>query len=163
MTQTELLKQTKDEILALLREVNRPGIDRVIWYLNESTFFCLDGFTFPKELDNSLSPELKEILDSIKYDDLLKQFQDQLRRLRKDQHQQWLKALRNYSLQDMAHLAKNLISMTSFERHMTFSQEGVGAPVDVAVISKNNGFTWLNRKSWYHHKDVGGRYGKLGV
>ena len=35
--------------------------------------------------------------------------------------------------------------------------------IDVAVISKNDGFTWLNRKSWYHHKDVGGRYGKLGV
>ena len=30
-------------------------------------------------------------------------------------------------------------------------------------ICKTDGFTWLNRKSWYHHKDVGGRYGKLGV
>ena len=42
MTQTELVKQTKNEILALLREINRPGIDRVIWYLNESTFFKED-------------------------------------------------------------------------------------------------------------------------
>ena len=73
------------------------------------------------------------------------------------------KALRNYSIQDMAHLAENLIAMTSFERHMTFSEEGVGGPIDLAVITKNNGFTWLNRKSWYHHKDVGGRYGKFGV
>ena len=39
MTQTELVNQTKEEILALLQEINRPGIDKVIWYLNESTFF----------------------------------------------------------------------------------------------------------------------------
>jgi hypothetical protein len=30
-------------------------------------------------------------------------------------------------------------------------------------INKTDGFTWLNRKSWYHHKDVGGQYVKLGV
>ena len=30
MTQTELVEQTKDEILALLREINRPGIKNVI-------------------------------------------------------------------------------------------------------------------------------------
>jgi hypothetical protein len=46
---------------------------------------------------------------------------------------------------------------------MTFSPEGVGGPIDLAVITKNEGFTWLNRKSWYHHKDVGGQYGKFGV
>ena len=49
MTQTELVEHTKDEILALLREINRPGIDKVIWYLNESTFFkedCNSHHTF---------------------------------------------------------------------------------------------------------------------
>ena len=39
MTQTELVEQTKDEILALLREINRPGIKNVIRYLQKSTFF----------------------------------------------------------------------------------------------------------------------------
>jgi hypothetical protein len=63
----------------------------------------------------------------------------------------------------MAALAESLIDLTGFHRILTFQQEGVGGPVDVAVISKNDGFVWLNRKSWYHHKDVGGRYGKLGV
>ena len=49
LTQTELIEQTKDEILTLLREINRPGIDKVIWYLNESTFFkeyCNSHHTF---------------------------------------------------------------------------------------------------------------------
>ena len=39
MTQIELVKQTKDEILTLLGEINRPGIKNVIRYLQKSTFF----------------------------------------------------------------------------------------------------------------------------
>ena len=39
MTQEAVVNQTKEEILALLQEINRPGIDKVIWYLTESTFF----------------------------------------------------------------------------------------------------------------------------
>ena len=113
------------------------------------------------------SPEqrnaLEKILDGVKYKDLIRQFQRFGKNLRATERGQWLKALRDYDLQDMARLAENLIAMTSFERHMTFSPEGVGGPIDLAVITKNEGFTWLNRTSWYHHKDVGGRYGKFGV
>ena len=39
MTQEEIVKSSKEEILSLLRGVNRRGIDKVIWYLNKSTFF----------------------------------------------------------------------------------------------------------------------------
>ena len=109
------------------------------------------------------SEEIDAILNKVKYSDLVRQFKQYGKRIQDEERRQWLKALHDYSLQDMAHLAENLIDMTSFERHMTFSQEGVGGPIDLAVITKNNGFTWLNRKSWYHHKDVGGRYGKFGV
>ena len=38
-TQEHMLKNTKDEILSLLQEINRPGIDNVIQYLQKSTFF----------------------------------------------------------------------------------------------------------------------------
>ena len=109
------------------------------------------------------SEEIDAILNKVKYSDLVRQFKQYGKRIQEEERRQWLKALHDYNLQDMAHLAENLIAMTNFERHMTFSQEGVGGPIDLAVITKNNGFTWLNRKSWYHHKDVGGQYGKLGV
>ncbi len=109
------------------------------------------------------SEEIDAILNKVKSNDLIRQFTQYGKRIQEEERRQWLKALHNYSVQDMAHLAENLIAMTSFERHMKFSQEGVGGPIDLAVITKNDGFTWLNRKSWYHHKDVGGRYGKFGV
>lgn len=109
------------------------------------------------------SEEIEAILNKVKLNDLTRKFKQYGKRILVEERRQWLKALNNYSVQDMANLAENLIAMTSFERHMTFSQESVGGPIDLAVITKNNGFTWLNRKSWYHHKDVGGRYGKFGV
>ena len=54
----------------------------------------------------------------------------------------------------MAALADSLIDLTGFQRILTFSQEGVGGTVDLAVISKADGFTWIRRKNWYH-KDNG--------
>ena len=109
------------------------------------------------------SEEINAIINKVKSSDLIRQFKQYGDHIRETERRQWLKALHDYSLQDMAQLAENLIAMTSFDRHMKFSPEGVGGPIDLAVITKNNGFTWLNRKSWYHHKDVGGRYGKFGV
>ena len=39
MTQEELVNSAKEEILSLLKGINRPGIDKVVWYLNASTYF----------------------------------------------------------------------------------------------------------------------------
>ena len=39
MNQEELIKKTKEDILALLQGINRPGIDNVIKYLKESSYF----------------------------------------------------------------------------------------------------------------------------
>ena len=113
--------------------------------------------------DNINFLDFSEKLQEVKADDLSRNVFRQVNRLLDNNQRQWEKALENYDLQSMAALAESLIDLTGFHRILTFQQEGVGGPVDVAVISKNDGFTWLNRKSWYHHKDVGGQYGKLGV
>lgn len=49
MDKNDFLKKTKEEILSLLNDVKRPGIDKVMRYLNESTFFsakCHTHHTF---------------------------------------------------------------------------------------------------------------------
>ena len=113
--------------------------------------------------DNINFLDFSEKLQEVKADDLSRNVFRQVNRFLDNNQRQWEKALENYDLQSMAALAESLIDLTGFHRILTFQQEGVGGPVDVAVISKTDGFTWLNRKSWYHHKDVGGQYGKLGV
>ena len=49
----------------------------------------------------------------------------------------------SFAVEDMADMAESLISITNLQRHITASEESVGGPVDVAVITKADGFVWL--------------------
>lgn len=99
--------------------------------------------------------EFNDLLDEVESDDLHKKFTREAGRLQNAKQRKWEKALERYDLEEMATLADSLINLTEFHRILTFSQEGVGGLVDLAVISRNEGFTWLRRKSWYN-KDNGG-------
>lgn len=107
--------------------------------------------------------EFLQMLAEVEYDDLIVRYNKNIIRLLDKNQREWEKTLENYDMKSMASLAQSLIELTGFHRILTFEQEGVGGPVDVAVITKNDGFTWLNRKSWYHHKDVNGMYGSMGI
>lgn len=107
--------------------------------------------------------DFQMMLQDVRIDDLDKKFVNANVRYLDKKQRKWEKNLEDYDLLAMAALAQSLIDLTGFHRILTFSQEGVGGPVDLAVITKNEGFTWLSRKSWYHHKDIGGHYGILGV
>lgn len=50
---------------------------------------------------------------------------------------------------ELASLAETLVHLTSVKRRVSFDAETVGGPVDVAVISKGDGFTWLKRKYYF--------------
>lgn len=86
-----------------------------------------------------------------------------IRMIRRANRDRWVKDLEEYDVKSMAELALTLIDLTGLQRILAFKQEGVGGDVDLAVITKTEGFTWLSRKSWYHHKDINGRYGSMGV
>ena len=60
-----------------------------------------------------------------------------------------LESVRLFSKEDLAELAESLIYLTYLKRRMTFAQETVSKPVDVAVISKGDGFIWIKRKFYF--------------
>lgn len=76
--------------------------------------------------------------------------------------QQWLDTVKDYSLQKMAGLAETLIRATELYQNIMFQDETVGGLIDLAVITREDGFQWLNRKSWYE-PSKGGQYGKFGI
>ena len=49
--------------------------------------------------------------------------------------------------EDLATMAESLVSLTSLKRHVSSEEETVGGPVDVAVVSKGDGFIWVKSKS----------------
>ncbi len=50
---------------------------------------------------------------------------------------------------ELAAMAEALVSLTSFKRKVTMESETVGGPIDVAVISKGDGFVWIKRKHYF--------------
>ena len=50
---------------------------------------------------------------------------------------------------ELAVMAETLVNLTSFKRKVTPESETVGGPVDVAVISKGDGFVWIKRKHYF--------------
>jgi hypothetical protein len=51
--------------------------------------------------------------------------------------------------EELAHLAESLVNLTSFKRRVSLDHESVGGPIDVAVISKGDGFVWIKRKHYF--------------
>lgn len=52
-------------------------------------------------------------------------------------------ALEFFNLEEMAKMAENLIAVTNLQRHISSSEESVGGPIEVAVITKTGGFKWV--------------------
>lgn len=50
---------------------------------------------------------------------------------------------------ELAAMAESLVSLTSFKRRVTIEAETVGGPIDVAIISKGDGFIWIKRKHYF--------------
>lgn len=53
---------------------------------------------------------------------------------------------------ELAAMAEALVSLTSVKRKMSLELETVGGPVDLAVISKGDGFVWIKRKHYFDPK-----------
>ena len=53
------------------------------------------------------------------------------------------------SKEDLAEMAESLIYLTFLKRRTSSSEESVGGPIDVAIISKGDGFIWKNRKHYF--------------
>lgn len=51
--------------------------------------------------------------------------------------------------EDLADMAESLVRMTCLKRHVTTDEETVGGPVDVAIVTKGDGFIWKKRKHYF--------------
>lgn len=57
--------------------------------------------------------------------------------------------IRSMPKQELSTLAASLVEITSLKRKVSREQESVGGEVDVAVISKSEGFIWIKRKHYF--------------
>lgn len=50
---------------------------------------------------------------------------------------------------ELSAMAESLVALTSFKRKVSIGPETVAGPIDVAVISKGDGFVWIKRKHYF--------------
>ena len=63
-----------------------------------------------------------------------------------------LEMVRLMPKQEMADLAEALVNITIIKGKASHGQETVGGPIDVAVISRHEGFVWVKRKHYFDPK-----------
>ena len=107
--------------------------------------------------DRSDADRYREHLQRVK-STLLEDFDDNLERFLKDRHREAIMSVVELlPKEELADMVESLVSLTSLKRRMTPGAETVGGPVDVAVLSKGDGFVWIKRKH-YFPKELNVRY-----
>ena len=77
---------------------------------------------------------------------LFEEFINQL----KDEHaNHLLDSISALPKEELSNLAESLINITSLKRKIGSDLETVGGPVDVAIITKGDGFIWTKRKHYF--------------
>lgn len=99
---------------------------------------------------NGISNVITTKLRSIDVEAVSKQFVDSFEEeKRKIYTNPLLNTIIALNKEDLASLAESLVSLTSVVRRISPSEETVGGPIDVAIISKGDGFIWKNRKHYF--------------
>ncbi len=89
--------------------------------------------------------EIKRILDMIREEYI----SDAAPRLQREFREEFERTIALMPKQELIELAEALINITAVERKATASEGAVGGPIDVAFISKHEGFVWIKRKHYF--------------
>lgn len=96
------------------------------------------------------SPVLAESIRNIDIGALVSEYQAKLLEAKQINYiNPLMDAVSNLSKEDLAEMAESLIYLTYLQKRITFAAEDVGGDVDVAVISKGDGFIWIKRKHYF--------------
>lgn len=97
-----------------------------------------------------VNESLSKIINSIDYAPVINSFTSTIMKFKQEKViSPLIQTVACMGKEDIAELAENLIYVTSMKRHITPNLESVGGPIDVAVVSKGDGFIWMKRKHYF--------------
>lgn len=105
------------------------------------------------DLIGDSNPELSKKIQELNTQDFINEYQTVNQKIKNENYiKPLMGAVSSLSKEDLAEMAESLIYLTYLKRRITFAEESVGGPVDVAVISKGDGFIWIKRKHYFDPK-----------
>lgn len=78
-----------------------------------------------------------------------KKFKNQINAIMDDNFTNYLNSINSLPKEELANMAESLIHITSLKHKVTENIESVGGDIDVAIISKGDGFIWKKRKHYF--------------
>lgn len=95
-------------------------------------------------------PDLATAIKTIEIDEQMQEFTDKIQEAKRINYiNPLMDAVGSLSKEDLAEMAESLIYLTYLQKKITFAAEDVGGAVDVAVLSKGDGFVWIKRKHYF--------------
>lgn len=152
-----------DNAAAIVPFAQREMVDTFMQGIDPFYQHALDGYLtglFNKYPDHIVSAivdindkekeELTIKLQTVS-DQLLEDFKKKTETYRTQRHiMPVINAVSALPKDELAAMAESLVNLTSFKRKITLEIETVGGPIDVAVISKGDGFVWIKRKHYFN-------------
>jgi hypothetical protein len=97
-----------------------------------------------KPIKNQLKREIKKIVDNMNKD---------FEKFRKENYSNPIyDVVALMPKTELAIMAESLIHLTSLKQKFSMGSETVKEPIDVAIISKGEGFIWIKRKHYFDQK-----------
>lgn len=97
--------------------------------------------------------KLAEKIEALKTTGIAESFAQTSQKTFQDQYTKPLvNTIGSLGVEDLANMTESFVSLTSLVRRMSPREETVGGPIDVAVITKGDGFIWIKRKHYFDPK-----------
>lgn len=77
------------------------------------------------------------------------QFTEGLNRLKHMSEENLKTVVNHMSKKELSEVAFSLVELTSRKRRYSTDMETVGGPIDVAILTRNEGFVWVRRKHYF--------------
>ncbi|MEK3673514.1 hypothetical protein [Paenibacillus sp. FSL R10-2771] len=151
---SSLVPFAQDDMVQTIASGVDPDIDNFSFKLLKSSMSDLANklaeeiqgrMDYEEEDLNKLTNNLQEITE-----ELLESYMDQTFQYRRENHALPLvDTIDIMPKEELAVIAETMVNLTSFKRKISSDSETVGGPVDVALITKGDGFIWIKRKHYF--------------
>jgi hypothetical protein len=136
-----LLKGVDPEFVAKTTEF----IHRAVTQVAESIETALRARRISKRRLEARKALVNEVADTV-----ANEFKDEtVEMLRSSFSRQFDQMVAMMPKQELIELAEALVSITAVERKATTDEGTVGGPIDVAFVTKHEGFVWIKRKHYF--------------
>lgn len=152
----------EDNVASILPLAQTDVVQTFLFGINDSLISKMAD-----EITSQIDEKIKTIPNSVfasgKKDDLIKTLNDAtptiVEKIARSAYEDYMKpilySVSTLPIEELTSFAESLVGITSARRQVALDRNigTVGGPIDVAVISKGDGFIWLKRKHYFDFKN----------